>query len=303
MAVAFNNGGVSIAVAASLSFSYTASAGADRLLLCAGEAQDSVFSGVTFDGAPLTAGPTRTGILGTITTWYKTGAATGAKTLTFTPASGYAAMFGAFSDWTGVHQTAPIGSAVTNVDSDNGSTWSSGSITVPTDGLAWAYGRNIYTSGGSFSGGTDTTLIGGNRNGGTGQGQAHGYRATTGSVNINMPSGTSTVNIIGFALNPAEATPDPGLDFDDIGEELGNVSGSEFDDVGLAAATSVRVAVFEVDWPMPAPLLTFTETTDANGCLARRTSALLTTGDPYIIHVRDTTTGLLLATYRMTATA
>lgn len=195
MAVSINNFATSVGNpggGTSLTYSYTCSSGADRLLLVQ-TGDVGAASAVSYAGSSLTAVGSLTGSL---RVWRKTAPATGANNIVFTVGS-YASTKWTVADFTGVDQTTPLGSQVSQASVGTAPT--TGSITVPTGGMAW---------GGVFTGYTTTTtlttsagtLASWQKSGGSMKGGA--YRTTTGSLSWVL---TSAPNwwAQGFPINAA----------------------------------------------------------------------------------------------------
>lgn len=195
MAVAFVSGDHRLtSPGTSITFSFTAGSGSDRLLLAYG--RDVGFgsisvSSMTYAGASMSSvsGPS----VGQA--YQKTAAATGANNITFN-LSAYGRLFSSVSDWTGVDQTTPIGTVVNSSGSS-----SAPSVTVSTGDAVLAAETNIYTGSGSFSA-TVGTLIGGVRDPGSGRGSASGYRTSTGAVTFSIP-GSASWDAVGFPISAA----------------------------------------------------------------------------------------------------
>ena len=198
MAVAFNNStdvATSTGSGTSVSFSYTASSGSDRLLLAASRENSSkVVSAVTYAGAALT----NAGSTGGIIIWRKIAPATGANTATFTTPT-YSHVHTAVADFTGADQTTPLGTQVTNSGTSNAP--ATGSITVPTSGASYGFAFQAYTTGSTdFTAGTNTTLAGAAHSASTGSKSAGGYSLTTGALNWSA-TGSAAWETLGFPIN------------------------------------------------------------------------------------------------------
>lgn len=201
MAVAYNTHSVAVrGNGTTVSFSYTCSAGADRLLMvgtvCAG--------GQTFNsGTYATVALTNVDSISNMKSWRKVGPATGANTLSFSM-SAYATMNEVgVSDYTGVDQTTPLGTV--SKTTGTSTTPATASMTVPTDGMLWGIEQSAYTTSGTPTAGSGTTLIGALREGAGGTTMAQGRRATTGTISFVIASSTSW-KVIGYPINPVAAT-------------------------------------------------------------------------------------------------
>ena len=141
MAVAYVGQAIAVAGAnTTISFTYTSGSGSDRLLIAGGKAPSESISSVSYAGAALTSGATAVARAGI---FYKAGQATGGNTLSFV-LSGYDTFLYSVADFTGADQTTPVGTGVTA--SGTGTAVSTGSVTVPTDGMSWGFGHHAYAS-------------------------------------------------------------------------------------------------------------------------------------------------------------
>lgn len=125
MAVAFDaaasNKAAYPANTSTISVNHTVAAGSDLFLLVSVgwyNAQGArTVSGVTWNGTAMTAVPSSTVATSgahNVQLWYLINPATGAHTVTVTMSGNDDLLFVGVSSWSGVHQTAPLGTAVTN---------------------------------------------------------------------------------------------------------------------------------------------------------------------------------------------
>jgi len=199
MAVAFNAGNITFpANGSTISMSYTCSSGADRLLLVNTlEAGNTTNSG-TYAGAALTSVGSVSAV-GSFKMWAKTAPATGSNTLSFVLSS-YGSGIVNVSDWTGVDQTTPLGTPISNTGTSAAP--ASGSITVPANGAAFGTSYGSYNSTGTPTAGASTTLVGGVRS--SGHPIAGGYITATGNINWNIAQSTAW-GAYSVPINPVSA--------------------------------------------------------------------------------------------------
>lgn len=192
MAVAFVGSAAGVtALGTTVSFSYTAGAGTDRLIVAGGHSTDTINS-ATWDGVAMAA---VTGAAnGAIKSFQLAGGATGTKTLAFS-LSAYNGVRYAAADFSGVDQTTPVGSGVNATGA--AATVSTGSITVPSGGMAWGYGHHSYTPALTINDGALAGVATG-----FGTSWAGAYRGTTGALAWNS-SGGGTWVAVGFPINAA----------------------------------------------------------------------------------------------------
>ena len=182
MAVAFNVSDTRQTVAGNtVSFAYSCSAGSNRLLLSQTRSSAVSVSSGTYAGAALT----NVGSVGGIIMWRKIAPATGSNTLAFTLSS-YGRTHASTSDWTGVDQTTPLGTAVTATGTSV--TPATASVTCPTDGAIFGGEYSAYTTAGAPTAGAGTTLEGAEREGAGGTTKAGGRRSTTGTISFSIAS-------------------------------------------------------------------------------------------------------------------
>lgn len=205
-----------------VSFSYTSSGGADRLLLAqtklngAGQANSGTYAGAALSVVDTT---------GSVRMFSKTAPATGANTLAFA-LSTYGNLFVNAANFTGVDQTTPLGAAVTN--SGASSAPNSGSVTCPANGMVFGgVGTNYTTS--APGAGSGTTLAGSVRSGGTGHSKAAGYRTNTGAIVFTLGS-TPNWDVQAYPINPVSAA---GV--------TGTIAATNASDTASAAGTPVLV--------------------------------------------------------------
>jgi len=197
MAVAFNTSDARRPTAGTtISFSYTSSAGSDRLLLSATNGEGVTVNSGTYAGASLT----NSGSTGGYIIWSKAGNASGANTLSFS-LSGYGTARVVTSDWTGADQTTPVGTMVSNAATSASIT--TGSITCPSNGGVWGMANTGYQGASpTLVAGTGTTLASTATRNGTAYGG--GYRLDTGA--LNWTQGASTAyTAIGIPINAVAA--------------------------------------------------------------------------------------------------
>lgn len=197
MAVAFNTSDARRPTAGTtISFSYTSSAGSDRLLLSGTEGEGVTVNSGTYAAASLT----NSGSVGGIIIWSKAGNASGANTLAFT-LSGYGTARVVTSDWTGVDSTTPVGTAVSNTGTSTAVTTTS--ITCPSNGAIWGRAQTGYQGGSpTLVAGTGTTLASTGTRSGTAFGG--GYRLDTGAINWTQGASVG-YTAIGIPINAAGA--------------------------------------------------------------------------------------------------
>lgn len=195
MAVALNNSDTRLTSSGNtVSFSYTSSAGADRLLLVQSEDYGGIaVAAVSYAGTSLSL----VGSTGTLNMWQLVAPASGTNTLSFTLAS-YSHCLPSTSDWTGVDQTTPLGTLVTA--SGASTTPSSGSAVCPTNGAIYGGMGSAYSTAAPTAG-SGTTLAGSVRDGGSGYIKAGGYRSNTGDISFSIP-GASTWVAQAAPVNP-----------------------------------------------------------------------------------------------------
>lgn len=199
MAVAINSFGMTRRVGYSLTQGYTVSSGSDRFLMVTTTPASGSVTGTTYAGVALTTGDTHVDI----TARSLVAPATGTNNLVIS-FSTYSEVWIAWSDWTGVDQTTPLGTSGGVTDTDGSAVATGSSLTCPTDGVIYMFARGPYVGGGAFTSGTGSVVIEGGRHGGGGEFMAHGYRTTTGSVNINLPSSTGpNVRTLSYPFNAA----------------------------------------------------------------------------------------------------
>ncbi len=130
------------------SWSHTVAAGSNRILIVTTAALNSQATAVTFNTAPLTLIGTRIDgdDASRLSMWYLVNPAVGAGTVQVTfDGSGNEKVMGA-SSWTGVHQTTPIGSFVSN----------SGSGTTPSVTVSSTAGEVVVDAVSNIDAGTLT---------------------------------------------------------------------------------------------------------------------------------------------------
>jgi hypothetical protein len=177
----------------SITFAYTTGSGSDRLLVLGTNSISGVVNSASYGGVAMTAAAS----VGTIKTWTLVAPASGNNNFTVV-LNTYNDLSRAASDWIDVDQSTPTGTAVTATGSSG--TASSGSVTCPSNGAIHGWHYNNYTTSGSFTPNSGTTILAALRNGGGGQGYSHSYRTATGTVDITLPSSASW-QIIGLPLN------------------------------------------------------------------------------------------------------
>lgn len=202
----------------SLTFSVTVGANSNRALLVATNGELSAppitITGVTYAGSALT----NVGAGSTTIIWRRTAPSTGANNVVLT-FSGYGRAWNSTLSAYDVDQTTPTGTAVSA--SGTSTTPSTGSITVPTNGLAFGFTRNGYTTGGAPSAGGGVTSIGSSREGGGGTATASGYRSTTGAISYTIPGSASWI-ALGVPINPVAAA---GLAFNPLSQGFNPIRG------------------------------------------------------------------------------
>lgn len=199
MPVTYVSGTTARRVGSTWSFSYNAGTAANRILIVSLTTQTTGHS-CTFGGQSLTNGYQITsGVLGgQLYNFYKTGPASGTQTLVVGIPS-YQDHYMGVSTFAGAAAEAPT-SYSTSYSGTTSNVATGTSTTCPTDGMLVGFAMTNYTTSGSYSGGTGTTLISSIRDGASGRGVANGYRATTGSININLPSNSSSRWVLTMAL-------------------------------------------------------------------------------------------------------
>lgn len=180
----------------SISFSYTSSAGADRLMLASSISTSGSVTGATYAGAALSS----TG--GGIMRWKKVGQASGSNTMTFNYSSSYVQPAVQVCDFTGVDQTTPLGTRV--VAASSGNTTSTPSVTCPAGGLVVGAGTNA-TSNVAKSADSPTVLLGKTKAPGSDHEIYGGYRTTTGVLSWSGGSYAPNWSAEAFPVNPAGA--------------------------------------------------------------------------------------------------
>jgi hypothetical protein len=186
MAVAFNNSDAQrTSGGTSITYSFTCSSGTDRFFIVSatddGIANPPITS-VTYNSVGLTA---VSGTQPEVEMYQLVAPATGANNLTWNLSS-YSFLHTAISDWTGVDQSTPLGTVVTNAGTSAAPT--SGSVTCPSNGAVWGSEFSGYTTAGTPTAGAGTTLASAYRSGAGGRTGAGGYRLDTGALNWNIPS-------------------------------------------------------------------------------------------------------------------
>lgn len=178
-------------------------ASSNRILLVGAKTTNgATLSGVTYNGSSLTNFNT----YGTHKTYRLIAPATGSNTLTVSY-SGYSSSYFKAASFSGVDQTVPLGTEVTNSGTDNSP--STGSITCPGSGMIWGWEHGAYSTALPTIGGSGNTLAGAARSGGGGQTLAGAYRSTTGSVAWTLANGGSFGwEVLGVPINPYIA-PNP----------------------------------------------------------------------------------------------
>lgn len=101
-------------------------------------------------------------------------------------------------DCANVHQTTPCGTVATNTGSSTAPT--SGSVTLPSNGLIWGGASSEYTTGATVAG-SGTTLDGTSR-AGTGWTVSGGDRGSTGNLNWTLASSARWISM-GIPINAA----------------------------------------------------------------------------------------------------
>jgi len=168
-----------------VTFSYTAGSGSERLLLVQTRVASGSVTSVTYAGAGLTSHATGGGM----TIWRKTAPASGANNVVVTIGT-YNQLIASTSDWTGVDQTTPLGTQVSATGTST--TPATGSVTCPANGAVWGGMYAEYsTSPGTISAGSGTTLLGWVRESANGRRKAGGYRFNTGTISFSQVSSTA----------------------------------------------------------------------------------------------------------------
>lgn len=154
-----------------VSFSYTNGAGTNRVLVAGLYSLSGGISSVSYAGAALT----QLDVAGTDKYLFgKIAPATGSNTFSITQSS-YGATEYALADFDGADQTTPFGAVVKNTGNSNSGT--TGSITVPSNGIAFGWVEHSYSSNPTATAGTQT-----GSGASLGRGWAGAYRSTTGSL-------------------------------------------------------------------------------------------------------------------------
>lgn len=177
-----------------VSFSYTTTASANRVLLAASHNNGggATVTAVTYNTVGLTNVGTTTGMI----LWRLTAPSSGANTLSFS-VSLYDGVLVAASTWSSVDQTTPLGTVVTN--SGNSATSSTGSITCPASGAIFGAQFSNYTSAPAPTINSGT-LRGSARNAGSGWTIAGASDSVTGTLAWNLAS-SNNWEAIGVPIN------------------------------------------------------------------------------------------------------
>lgn len=193
--------GGSPAPGTSLTFSVTVGANSNRAIFVGTNGQFGggflSVTGVTYAGNALSS--VASGSSSVI--WCRVAPNTGANNVVLT----YSTYGNAWNSTLSAHdvdQTTPTGTGVSA--SGTSTAPSTGSITVPANGMAFGILRNGYTTAGAPSAGSGVTSIGSTREGGGGTASASGYRTTTGSINYTIP-GSAAWLALGVPINPVAA--------------------------------------------------------------------------------------------------
>ena len=200
MAVALNNSDArasSSGASTSISFSYTGSTGANRLLLAQTHAINTGTNAtaVTYAGVALSTVATSAGNI----TWQLLAPATGANTFTFSTAT-YNAIESAAADFTGVDQTTPLGAVAASTGT--GTAIATPSITVPASGLAWGSAYASYTVTTTPLTAANATILAGSVT--SNYKKAGGYISATGPIEWTN-NASSAWEAQGFPINAASS--------------------------------------------------------------------------------------------------
>lgn len=190
--------GGSPAPGTSLTFSVTVGANSNRAILVGTNGQFGggflSVTGVTYAGGALSSAGSVSGSI----IWARVAPNTGANNVVISYST-YGNAWNSTLSAYDVDQSTPTGTAVSATGTSN--TPSTGSITVPANGMAFGFTRNDYISSGAPSAGGGVTSIGSTREGGGGTAAASGYRTTTGAISYTIP-GSAAWTALGVPINP-----------------------------------------------------------------------------------------------------
>ena len=186
-----SGGGTSVTV------SHTVSSGADRLFAAIVETQSGSQTAASYAGVSMTLHDTG----GVFRVWHLVAPTSGANNFVITCAPSSNLNY-CKSDWTGVDQTTPMGSASTGAATSM--TPSTGSVTVPADGAGLGMFESAYASSGvTVSASGATTSLGGGRQPVGGQLIGGGYITATGPITWTFTGANRAWTARGYPINPA----------------------------------------------------------------------------------------------------
>jgi len=173
-----------------INFSYTVGSGTNRLLML-GAWSASTINSASYNSVSMTA----VGSVGSAKAFALVAPASGSNTVSVT-LSAYNGLRWRADDYTDVDQTTPTGTAVTNTGSSSNAP-TTGSVTVPANGIAWGFTHHNYSTALTASAGT---LVGAST--AFGSSWAVSNRTTTGPLSWTASSG-GVWDAIGVPINAA----------------------------------------------------------------------------------------------------